>query len=1137
MTLHLHRAERTDLLVAGLTDLLRQPLADPFATEVVVVPARGVERWVTQRLSHHLGTGPGRHDGVCAGVRFVTPWSLVHQLLGPEGDDPWEPDALTWPVLQVMDAVLDEPWASTLARHLGHGLTGEEADLRRDRRWSVARRVAGLLASYAVQRPAVLDDWLQPERPESWGDGVGGVLSDDLAWQPELARRVAELVSGPTPGERLSQARTALAAGRWSDGRPLDLPARVSLFGHTRIAGPELDLLTAVAEHREVHLWLPQPSAALWDALSELSRTGPVPRVLDDSAARVRHPLLASLGRDSRELQRTLAPAHPGTDTLLLPEEPLEPRTLLGWLQADLRSNRAPDATLKAARRVDPALDRSVQVHAAHGAARQVDVLREVVVGLLADDPTLEPRDILVMCPDVETFAPLVAAGFSLAEIGDQAGKHPGHQVRVRMADRSLTAVNPMLELAATLVHLVGGRMTSVDLLDLASHEAVRRRFGFTDDDLERLAGWIEEAGVRWGLDGTQRATFGLELTDNTWRRGLDRILLGVAMADDGSTLGHTLPVDDVGSGDVALAGRLAEYVDRLTTFLHATQRASTATEWLQALSAAVLGVAAPPRDGVWQQAQFERELARVGAAAGAGTSLRLADLRALLTHRLGGRPTRSNFRTGTLTVCTMVPMRSVPHRVVCLVGLDDGVFPRTGAPDGDDVLAATPCTGERDPRSEDRQLFLDAVLATTETLVITYTGAGEHTGEARPPAVPVGELLDALDATATATTGEPVSAHVRVAHPLQPFDARNLTVGALQPERLFSFDPASLRGAEAARRPRLQVGPIVSEPLPPEPVADVELADLRDFFTHPVRHFLRRRLALASVQTAEEVALGIPIELTGLERYQIGERLLRSLQAGVPPWVAGPAEDHRGHLPPGLLGERTAAPIRDAVLALDTGSKRFHNGPARTLDIDIALDPSLGSGRRLTGTVTDVFGNNRVTVSYASLAAKHRLAAWIDLLALRLGHEDESWVSHAIGRFGRNQRHAQSGPLDEQAAGWLTTLVELYDRGRREPLPLPLKTSLAWAEENARARRGAEADPIEKARGEWVTDPFNEFAFAKEQDDAWHVRAFGRSAPLEVLLGPPRVDEQFNDEPTRLGQYARALWEPLLANERTGGL
>src|ERR1700759_3741637 len=189
MALHVHRAERTDLLADGLGALLANPLADPFAEELVLVPARGVERWLSQRLSHVLGAAHG-DEGVCAGVAFRSPGSLIAEITGTVDDDPWSPDAMTWPLLETIDASLDQPWCAILEKHLGHFDTGEEAELRRGRRYSVARRLAGLFASYARQRPQLLVGWL---------DGNAQGLDVDLQWQPELWRGAGEGLGARAP--------------------------------------------------------------------------------------------------------------------------------------------------------------------------------------------------------------------------------------------------------------------------------------------------------------------------------------------------------------------------------------------------------------------------------------------------------------------------------------------------------------------------------------------------------------------------------------------------------------------------------------------------------------------------------------------------------------------------------------------------------------------------------------------------------------------------------------------------------------------------------------------------------------------------------------------------------------------------
>src|SRR3954451_9205645 len=568
MTLHLHRAPRTDLLADALGELLSTPLADPFATELVLVPARGVERWLSQRLSHRLGTSARGNDGVCAGVEFRFPRSLIAELTGTRDDDPWAPDALAWPLLSVLDGCLDEPWAATLALHLGHRDTGDEAEFRRGRRYTVARRLAGLFASYAAQRPQLLVDWSEGRAT----DGLGADLEGDLAWQPPLWRALAQTVGAPHPHERHRSTLERVEEG------PSELPPRVSLFGHTRMPVTEIELLRALATHHDLHLWLPHPSGDLWQRLADLD--GPVPRRDDVSHRRGRHPLLASLGRDQRELQRSLGSAN--ADHEVGPAVAL-PETLLGWLQADLRA----DAPRPDGRTLDPA-DRSVQVHRCHGPARQVQVLREVLLGLLEDsageDRPLEPLDILVMCPDIESYAPLITAAFGLGDVVD--GGHPAHRLRVQLADRSLSRTNPLLGIAAQLLDVAGSRATASAVLDLAQTEPVRRRFGFVDDDLDTVTDWVRESGIRWGFDAEHRRPFGVRYLQNTWRFGLDRVLTGVALSDDSQAwLGTALPLDDVGSNRVELAGRFAEYVDRLVGATDRLTGIRPLAEWLDGLA------------------------------------------------------------------------------------------------------------------------------------------------------------------------------------------------------------------------------------------------------------------------------------------------------------------------------------------------------------------------------------------------------------------------------------------------------------------------------------------------------------------------------------------------------------------------
>ncbi|GAA3602483.1 exodeoxyribonuclease V subunit gamma [Marihabitans asiaticum] len=1117
MPLHLHRAVRTDQLAEALGELLSVPADDPFAQDVVVVPEHGIERWLAQRLSHRLGAGESGEGGVCAGVRFVRPWSLVSLLTGQGEDDPWLPGHLVWPLLQVIDDSLDQPWAAPLARHLGHG-DGEDADeVRQGRRYGLALRLARLTHRYAVQRPAVLTAWREG-RAE---DGTGQALPPDLTWQPELYRRLLDVMDVDPPDVRHDATLTLLR----ETPDAVDLPGRVSLFGHTRIAVTEMELLAALADHREVHLWLPQPSPAAWEELLDTAsvEVGVVPRDEDRSADLAHHPLLASLGRDSRELARVLTQATTTAEDDLVQGSPpfadQSPAILLGWLQADLATNHAPTDEDRAAR-VRDAGERSLTVHACHGPSRQVEVLREEITGLLQDDPTLQPRDVLVMCPDVETYAPLIAAAFGLGEHGTDAegvDSHPAHRLRVSLADRSLRATNPLLTTAEQLVALLGGRMSASEVLDLISSAPVRRRFRLDDSDLETITGWVRATGVRWGLDQASRAPFGLAVEgQNTWDFGLDRVLAGVAVSADGpvSVGDCVLPHDDVGSGSIDLAGRLAELVSRLDGALAALSGARSATDWTQALREGVLALTDVALDDGWQLGHLDRVLADAARHAPEDLPLRLADVRVLLDDRLAGRAGRASFRTGALTVCTMTPMRSVPHRVICLVGLDDDSFPRQQSVDGDDVLARRPMTGERDARSEDRQLLLDAIMAAQERLVITYTGADERTGERRPPAVPLGELIDAA---ADTTAGEvPV-----LRHPLQPFDPRNFAPGAVETTRAqpVSFDRAALTGAEAIRGERLPHPPLLDGPLPAEVVAEVSLTELLDFVLSPARTFLRDRLGVALTWDEDEVSDRMPISLDGLEAWQVGDRALTALLAGRPAHEVWRAELLRGELPPGGLAQVALGPVAEQVTALVAAHRQAAGSEeARSVAVDVPLP----QGRRLTGTVDGVRGDGLLDVTYSRVGAKPLLRAWVRLLALSASTDESEGVSARVigggGRRGPQQRLL--GPVDPVLArSRLADLVDLYLLGRTAPLPLPPKTSYAWAQAVHRDPKKTRA-AARAALRDWQSE-----RYPGEQDDRWFAAVYGAGADLSVL----RADAA--GPGTDIATLAPRFWDPILDN------
>jgi exodeoxyribonuclease V gamma subunit len=1122
-----HRAEQGGVLADELARLISEPLPDPFDPEVVAVPARGVERWLTQRLSLSLGVSAVRPlgDGVCANISFPSLRQLLDGAV-PEGFSNtverlamWEPARLTWPVLASLEQNLHEDWCR-MPRHYLYP-DGDNEDSVPDRRLGFAARVARLFNSYAHSRPEMLARW----SVDDYTFADGSPMSEPEQWQPGLWRSVVDQLGGISPVELHRQLVDEVSA----NPDLVALPYRFSVFGPSRMSRRDLEMLRALAGHRNVHLWLHHSSPALWDSVSE---SQVVARRSDDDTIVV-NPLLRSMSRDVRELQMLLRAHAPNHKSVLhdSPDQETD-HTLLRRIRTDIAADRVP-----AAPETLPANDFSIQVHACHGRTRQVEVLREVVVGLLADDPTLEPRDVLIMCPDIEMFAPLLSAAFAPRSPGEQT--HPAEQLRVHIADRALHQTNPVLAVLSALLEFGTARHTANEVLGLAELPAVSRRFDWADETGEQIREWARAAGVRWGLNAADRGEWRLGILDEgTWRRGFDRVLLGAVFEggiDRAQPIAQLLPIDDIDSSDLEQLGRFAEFLDRIDAAQSLLSEPHTATEWANILHEVTTALAQPDPDAPWQALQVGDLLREVlvDNPAGAASELRLTlqEIRPALREALAGHPTRAGFRTGALTVCELVPMRSVPHRVVIVLGLDDGAFPRQSVRDGDDFLARDPWIGDRDPRSEDRQLLLDAIGAAQERFIVIYTGHDPRTGAPVPPAVPLGELLDAIDSTVVGSDDVKGRDLVTTHHPLQPFDPRAFISGALGTARPFSFDPRGLAGAVSASHARSDPRTLAEDPLPTLAPADIELDDLVALLSHPVRGFLIQRLRISSTRAGGDLEDSLPLELDALERWALGDRMLRQLTAGRDASAVTVAELGRGGLPPGPLGIREIGAVGPRAEAIVRAAAELLVEEPESYEVEI----DLGDNTRLVGTIGNVRGTCLTAVSYAHPGPRHRLAAWLRLLALTVAFPDQPWraVTLGLGENGLQSARSTFRPVPaDSAAALIGQYVDLYRAGLNAPLPVPLAT----AEEYALRRSTGVLPPVARTAAARLWN--DGWQTSGEQSDDAHALLFGAAAPIDVLVREEAsADDYFRNWPSdeggdRFGVLSRRFWAPLLQYE-----
>jgi len=1064
------RSNRMERLVDALAETVAEPLPDPLAPEVVVVQNRGMARWVSQRLADRFGAWMN--------ARFPFPNAAVDEwfeaVLGPaDPTRPWDPDVLVWRILEALPGCLDRPAFEPLARFLA-------ADDRPRRRYRLASRLADLFDRYTVYRP----DWVL-----GWERREGGPEGAD--WQAELWR---DLVARIGPGHR---------ARRWQEflqelerGPPQGLPARVQVFGISALPPFHLEVLSALARYLPVTVFVLDPCREYWaDIVSEAEaarRVRAAPGTEGYYATGNR--LLASLGRSGRGFLDLLLEFDPADHDRFV--EP-DPTTALGWLQSDILHlrDRAPDDRVPW-----PAGDRSLAVASCHSPLREVEALRDHLLHLFDTLPDLLPEDVVVMTPDPDTYGPLVSAVFR-GEEGVPALPHS-------LADLGASAGGGPAAGFLRLLKVAGGRLRAPEVMDLLEWPALRRRFGWAEDDLERVRVWAAEAGVRWGRDQAHREALGVGgYGEHSWRFGLDRLVLGRALGPGADELWAGVhPYPDVEGGeDAAGLEKLLRFCTDLFGLARDLSRDRPPAEWSRALGAWFDRFFLPEGAEEREAQTLRRALARL-AEAGTTGPVSFDAVAEHLAAEVGQRGREGGFLQGGVTVCAMLPMRSVPFRVVCLLGMSDGAFPRVDRPAGFDLIDRHPRRGDRSIRDEDRYVFLEALLSARDHLYVSYVGQSQRDNAEIPPSVLVSELLEALDRTFRPHEGWRPSDLVTVRHRLHPFSPAYFRGG----EGLFSYSAANEAAARRLADPqgRKVRGPWAEAEIPagPEAVEGLTVEDLVGFFRNPADRFLRARFGIRLDRVGGILEDAEPLEPDALARYGLAEELLARMAGGGSVSEALPVMRAQGRLPPG--GAAPVAFLRAEAVARQVwehAARRMAEGPADVEPQDLVL-----GSYRLHLRLIGVRSTGLVLFRPAAPKAKDRVRAWIWHLALCV--VAPAGVARETAVVGTEGKGWVFGPVDEPEAH-LRTLVDLYAGGLTRPVPFAPETS--WAYARARWQRGKpRSEALQAARGAWAG---SSFAVGDRQDPALY-HCFGEEGPVSA--------EGFEE-------VAEAVFRPTLAYER----
>lgn len=1095
--LNLYHAPDLETLGALATRLLATPMREPFAPALVVVPSQGMGRWLTLELARKQGIAMQLEVQLPA--RFV--WDMSRLALGqlPE-QSAFSPSSLSWRLYDW----LCEPANLAEAPRLAHYLEG--GDERR--RLSLAVKIADVFDQYLLYR----DDWLA-----AWERNELLELGPDEAWQALLWRELTK--DGHPHRARLLEELLA----RLHDPEPVfGLPERVVVFGISSLPPHHMRVLEGLARHTQVIIFALNPCREAWGEIRDIRELARQPEASpDDWYLDVGHPLLASLGKQGRDFFDSLFSLTTGEGAqeigLYSEDADLHDASLLQALQNDILRLRTRQPDERLVLRED---DRSLELHVAHSPLREVEILHDQLLARFAADPALTPDQVVVLTPDIERYAPYIEAVF--------APREGVPRIPFSLADRSLRAEIPLLEAFLNLLALPDSRFAAEELLAWLEQPAIARRAGIEAEDLPLLRDWLREAGVRWGRDESHRAQLGLPADAAfTWRQGLDRLLLGFAAPPQlaglaAPLLGASWPLDSLEGGRAQLLGRLAGFVERLAALAQSLQRPRPLSEWAESLQQLIdqLFDEREAGDTLLLLSKACAALKEQGDASGVERPIELALIRQQLTAALEQGSAASGFLTGAVTFCTMVPMRSLPFRLVCLLGLDDGALPRRTPAAGFDLIGQKPRRGDRARRLDDRYLLLEILLSARGGLYLSYVGRDPRSNAELPPSVLVSELLDVIDLTAVCGRGfsrdefgpsEKASAHITHHHPLQPFAPGNFAG-----DRHAGFAAPWFRAAQ--RLSQAVEAPVAFASRLDEPDKDgpggallsIEPSQLIHCFKHPARYLLEQRLGLRLAQTEETLAGDEPFSVEWTSQHGLRQLALQAIEQGWSERQERAVAAASGWLPVGELGQAHWGQIRGPIRAFAPTlfDERPDDAPQPLL-VDLEL-----AGVRIHGWLDGVTSAGLFDYRLRDLGAWELAPFWLRHLLLNCA------ATPGISRDSRllsPKSEWRLGPLAD-ARGLLLPWLEAYKSALCEPLPLFAKCSHGFAR---KWRKPGRKEPIDAARSEARLMWQGNDHMSGEGQDPWNALAFRDREALderfealaEQLYGPALDALQGSDE------------------------
>ena len=893
-----------------------------FGADHILLPANGAKAWLLPELAQRVGNRPGKNDGVIANVQVGYLGSL-NKFIVPQrfhNTDPWSIESMTAAILGL---IAKDPLYESISRRTGGAL-------------SAAARLADRFDRYHARRPIMIRAWekgspvMAPTTADSFNDGEWRAADlGDQRWQFDLWRALRDVIGVAPWPVQIEAALQQLRRGENLVG----VPPRLMVAGMQSLSLGAIELLEAFGHVSEIEVLLVHPSPVLakrWAneaAGSEVPRGALQLRPADDDLPGDVHPLVHSWLRGARELQQMLASR--GLEPVLHSVDlATAPPTLLGNIQNAVSENDLQPHPVRAAD------DLSVQIHRCYNLTRQVEVLHDALLHAFHDLDNLAPHEVVIVSPRLAEAAPVLEAVFDRTVTVEADGVARQVRIPLAVAERQLRFINEGAEFLAALLELLTGRFDVTSFLAVATSSLVAEHLGIDGEAISVWQRQIDRTRVRWGLSAEQRTAMGLATkaeSVHTWRAAIERSLLGAALPDTVAAmeLGGVVPLNDLGVDDIDALAQLVQVFDAIEKLELATRRAASRhiAEWCSEIEQTIIALCG---DGDRLSGAFElldnlasstMAINAEGASHRLGVAVPFVEVASHLLGQISGIPGHQPLRTGAVTATSMMPLRGVPYRVVCLLGIDDGTF-GVGELETDDLIGRQVFIGDDDPRVDSRRQLLDAVLSAVDRVIITCDGRSIQNNAIIPLTTALAEFVDFARLHGAGEREDKAGSDIEFLHPRHATSSRNFIHGGVVPGRVWAF---STGVRYVAGKVGFATTPIAANHAlaPARPSGVVELASLTSFVQSPLEMFVNEILGVSTWKenhAADEAVIPFASDLRTQRRFVDGYIAGKiSAESGWTPLMHSQVARLNGDVPIGAYGDAEIEKLQSLAESLLT--------------------------------------------------------------------------------------------------------------------------------------------------------------------------------------------------------------------------